>query len=127
MNLLAPNPAKHRRLSLYFWGLMLWCFSPLAVSAPDLTATPMAQQVLQISNSGAAPVSLVCPRKGPSSTRPSAPVAEPTEIPDDDEVAQALQEASAERTAPTALAGPRLQGDPRGWRIARRRAKWCRK
>ena len=118
MSLLAPHPAKDRRLSLYFWGLMLWGFSPLAVSAPDLTAMPMAQQVLQISNSGAAPVSLVCPRKGPPSTRPSAPVAEPTEIPDDDEVAQALQEASAERTAPTALAGPRLQGDPRGWRIA---------
>jgi lysophospholipase L1-like esterase len=45
-------------------------------------------------------------------------VAEPTEIPDDDEVAQALQEASAERTAPTDLPDQRLQGDPRGWRIA---------
>lgn len=118
MSPLANHPAQYRSLSLHFLGLMLWCFSPLVGSTPSMTTSPMAKQLLQISNSGAGSVSLVCPRKGPPSTRPSAPVAEPTEIPDDDEVAQALQEASAERTAPTDLPGQRLQGDPRGWRIA---------
>ena len=105
-------------LSLHFLGLMLWCFSPLVGSTPALTTSPMATQLLQISNSGAAQVSLVCPRKGPPTARPTAPVAEPTEIPDDDEVTQALQETSAERTASATLPGQRLQGDPRGWRIA---------
>ena len=118
MSLLANHPAQYPSLSLHFLGLMLWCFSPLVGSTPSMTTSPMAKQLLQISNSGAGSVSLVCPRKGPPSTRPSAPVAEPTEIPDDEEVAQALQEASAERTAPTDLSGQRLQGDPRGWRIA---------
>lgn len=113
-----PDQRRRLNLSLHFLGLMLWCFSPLVGSTPALTTSPMATQLLQISNSGAAPVSLVCPRKGPPTARPSAPVAEPTEIPDDDEVAQALQEASAERTAPAALPGQRLQGDPRGWRMA---------
>jgi lysophospholipase L1-like esterase len=116
-----PAQRRHLNLSLHLGGLMLWCFSPLVGSTPALTTSPMATQVLQISHSGAAPVSLVCPRKGPPSARPSAPLAEPTEIPDDDEVTQALQEASAERTAQTApstLPGQRLQGDPRGWRIA---------
>jgi lysophospholipase L1-like esterase len=118
MKLLTQHPAMCSKLCLHFLGLMLWCFSPLVGSTPSMTTSPMAKQLLQISNSGAGSVSLVCPRKGPPSTRPSAPVAEPTEIPDDDEVAQALQEASAERTSTTDLSGQRLQGDPRGWRIA---------
>jgi hypothetical protein len=121
MKLLYQHPAKRNSLSLHFLGLMLWLFSPLVESTPALTTPPMATQLLQISNSGTAPVSLVCPRKGPPTARPTAPVTEPTEIPDDDEVTQALQEASAERAAQTASTTPpgqRLQGDPRGWRIA---------
>ena len=121
MNLFAQHATKRSSLSLHFLGLVLWCFSPLVGSTPALTTPPMATQLLQINNSGAAPVSLVCPRKGPPTARPSTPVAEPTEIPDDDDVTQALQEASAERAAQTASTTPpgqRLQGDPRGWRIA---------
>lgn len=118
MKLLTQHPAMCSNLSLHFLGLMLWCFSPLVGSTPALTTSPMATQLLQISNSGAAQVSLVCPRKGPPTARPTAPAPEPTEIPDDDEVTQALQEASAERAAPAPLPGQRLQGDPRGWRIA---------
>lgn len=75
-------------------------------------------QNVQIANTGGGSVALVCPRKGAAPAKTPSTAPEPTEIPDDDEVAQALQDSSAERTAPAALPGQRLQGDPRGWRIA---------
>lgn len=90
----------------------------MAWAAEPVVPMQVKWQTVQIANTGGGSVVLVCPRKGAAPAKTPSTAPEPTEIPDDEEVAQALQEGSAERTAPTALAGPRLQGDPRGWRIA---------
>jgi lysophospholipase L1-like esterase len=109
-------------------GLMAEAMQPAQSAQPLLAAPPVQIQTLQIRNTGTHPVALLCPRKGPTSQRPTppAPPAEPTEIPGDDEVEQARQEAQsqaqgqgqAQRKAQTTLNHPLLPGDPRGWRIA---------
>ena len=84
-------------------GQPLTPFSPIATPAPALTLTAVSVQSLQIGNTGARPVELVCPRKGPTQSRPSHGPAEPTELPDVQDIEQALQEmqlSSVSRMAP---------------------------
>jgi lysophospholipase L1-like esterase len=111
------------RYGLRFFCLALWGWGLVAEPLQAETTQPVPPltiqtQTLQIRNAGASHVALVCPRKGPATTRPTTPPAEPTEIPGDDEVKQAQQEASAYTLASPARHSPLLQGDPRSWRIA---------
>ena len=61
-------------------------FSPLTAQAVSVQSQHMA-------NAGAQPMELVCPRKGPAPGRPTMAPAEPTEIPGDADIEQALKEA----------------------------------
>jgi lysophospholipase L1-like esterase len=78
-------------------------------------------QALHLTHTGTRPLELVCPRKGPAQNRPTTPPAEPTEIPDDDDVKEALQATPsplADRGTSTPRAGV-VQRDRAGpWRIA---------
>ncbi len=69
--------------------------SPAAPHASPQTALQVAAVTLQslhIGNTGVLPVELVCPRKGPTQSRPAPAPAEPTELPDPQEIEQALQD-----------------------------------
>ena len=97
-------------------GQSLTPFSPIATPAPALTLTAVSVQSLQIGNTGARPVELVCPRKGPTQSRPSHGPAEPTELPDVQDIEQALQEmqlSSVSRMAPKPRIGA-LRSDNTG-------------
>ncbi|WP_396430575.1 SGNH/GDSL hydrolase family protein [Limnohabitans sp.] len=102
-----------------FLFLVLWGWSLLAWSAEPFTPLRLEPQPLQIRNAGAPDVALVCPRKGPSSVRPLAPPPEPTQIPDEDEVASALQDAPVAIGLQPTRPAPAWPSNPaRGWRIA---------
>ena len=75
---------------------------PTASSHSAFSAAGVAVQSLHIANNGTHPVELVCPRKGPAQSRPATAPAEPTEIPDAEDVEQVLQDIQA--TAGTRLA-----------------------
>lgn len=133
-----------RRSGAWMWRALVWAMLAHGVwawaqppqsgmSSPSaLLASGVAVQTLHIDPTGSHPVALVCPRKGPAQTKPSGLAAEPTEIPDEDEVEQALQAAlaaqAAARTVPLAAAQaapgsgagwPGISGQrPRPWRIA---------
>lgn len=100
-------------MKMRFWMLMWGCLcvgawaqqthsAPSSPTSPSaILASVVSVQSRHIDHTGARPVELVCPRKGPAQTRPSSPAPEPTEIPDDDEVEQALQEARAQAQGQT--------------------------
>lgn len=87
-----------------------------------ITAAAVSVQTLHIDNQGRRPVELVCPRKGPSPSRPTPAPAAPTELPEAQDVEQALQELpnpSALRTAPSSpIRGPLRQDQTGPFRIA---------
>lgn len=104
-------------MKMRFWMLVWGCLcvgagaqqthsAPTSPSA--ILASVVSVQSRHIDHTGARSVELVCPRKGPAPTRPSSAATEPTEIPDDDEVEQALQEARAQAQAP---ANPHAKGN----------------
>jgi hypothetical protein len=66
---------------------------PVSASHSKLTALAVSVQTLHLDNSGARPSELVCPRKLPVPSPPSRAPAEPTEIPDDEDITHALKEA----------------------------------
>jgi hypothetical protein len=101
-----------------FLFLFLWGWSQLAWSAEALTPLRIEPRAIQIRNAGAPDVALLCPRKGPSSARPSTPPPEPTEIPDEDEVASALEDARVASGLQPARPAAAWPSNPRGWRIA---------
>lgn len=76
-----------------------WAWAQSAQSVPStrsaILASAVSVQSRHIDHAGARPLELVCPRKGQAPTKPSgqSPAPEPTEIPDDNDVEQALQEA----------------------------------
>jgi hypothetical protein len=76
-----------------------WAWAQSAQSAPStrsaILASAVSVQSRHIDHAGARPLDLECPRKGQAPTRPAgqSPAPEPTEIPDDNDVARALQEA----------------------------------
>ncbi|PIT82463.1 hypothetical protein B9Z40_01695 [Limnohabitans sp. 15K] len=65
----------------------------MAPTLAPLTALAVSVQSQHMANSGARPLELVCPRKGPAPGRLAMAPAEPTEIPDDADIEQALKEA----------------------------------
>ena len=101
---------------LALWGL--WGAGAMTAAAQPIPAPQIQAQTLQINNPGASNVALVCPSKGRAPTRPAAPPAEPTEIPDNEEVEQARQNAQVGRTVPPPRSSALRLGHPRGWRIA---------
>jgi lysophospholipase L1-like esterase len=66
----------------------------VAPTLSPLSALVVSVQPQYMANTGARPAELVCPRKGPAPSRPALAPAEPTEIPDEAEIEQALKEAS---------------------------------
>ncbi len=102
------------RFLILVWGCLcpvVWAQPPLS-SPSAILASVVSVQSLHIDNTGARPVELVCPRKGPTQTRPSSPAPEPTEIPDDDDVEQALLEAQAKEDANGRIGGVRGATQP---------------
>ena len=86
-----------------------------------LTASAVLIQSQHMVNMGARPLELVCPRKGAVQGRPSPAPAEPTEIPDDADIEQALQEVqepSAANSASPARTGAWRPDKTRQLRIA---------
>jgi hypothetical protein len=71
----------------------------LSATRSTPTAATLSVQTLHLHNAGARPTELVCTRKGPVPRRPDSAPAEPTEIPDDSDVAQALAEALTDMDA----------------------------
>jgi hypothetical protein len=104
------------------YGWLLWMGVCSAVSAQSpqpvvqaqrasptpttLTASSVFVQFQHMLNTQARPLELVCPRKGSVQGRPSSAPAEPTEIPDDADIEQALKEAR-EPTAANLATPPR--------------------
>lgn len=105
-----------RWVCLALWGL--WGAGAMTAAAQPIPAPQIQTQTLQINNPSASNVALVCPSKGRAPTRPAAPPAEPTEIPDNEEVEQARQDAQVGRTLPPPRTSALRLGNPRGWRIA---------
>lgn len=99
-----------------FLILVLLCFSEMAGAAGPAPVLNVSFAPLQIANAGARDVELVCPRKGPSPVPPPAAKAEPTELPDDDDVNEALQVTTSLPQVPRTP--QTLQARPNGWRIA---------
>jgi hypothetical protein len=113
------------------FGLLIWaCWccaaggQPLPHPQPSaLLHTPLtvAVQTLQIGNKVAPPLELVCPRKGPTQSRPASAPTEPTELPDAEDVEQALQDIQANagaRLAPSPHIGALRQDKTAPLRIA---------
>lgn len=100
-----------------FLFLVLLCFSQTVGATGPVTALKVSTQALQIANTGARNVELVCPRKGPAPVSPPAAKTAPTELPADDDVSEALQNTatSLPQAPPTRQT---LQARPDGWRIA---------
>jgi hypothetical protein len=107
---------KKMTLRLSVWG---WCsWVALAWTTQALTLSAQSLQHLHIHNAGLDPGLLVCARQSPASTRPPTPTAEASDLPADDEVAQALQDMRAERLIQPTRQGQLLPGHTRGWRLA---------
>jgi hypothetical protein len=100
-----------------FLVFVLFCCGQTAWSAGPVAALKLSSQTLQIANTGARNVELVCPRKGPAPLRPPAAPTEPTELPDDDDVSEALQSA-ATNLPPAPQTRHTLPARASGWRIA---------
>ena len=96
---------------------VLFCCAQTAWAAGPVAAFKVSVQTLQIANTGARNVELVCPRKGPAPLKPPAAPTEPTELPDDDDVSEALQSA-ATHLPPAPQTRQTLQARANGWRIA---------
>ena len=101
-----------------FLFLFLWGWSQLAWSAEALTPTRIEPRAIQIRNTGTPDVALLCPRKGPTSVRPLASPPMPTEIPDEDEVASAVEDARVAGGSQPARPAAAWPSNPHGWRIA---------
>jgi lysophospholipase L1-like esterase len=116
------------------YGVLIWAclcsavggqsLPPPQPTAPLHSALPppgVSVQSLHIANNGNHPLELVCPRKGPTQTRPANAPAEPTEIPDAQDVEQALQEiqaTSGARQAPSPHIGALRQDKTAPFRMA---------
>lgn len=119
------GPSVHRQISarafqsqdMRFLFLVLCCLSQMAGAAGPTPVLNVSSPPLQIANAGAQDVALVCPRKSPARVSPPPAKAEPTELPDDDDVNEALQITAT--SLPQAPHTPHtLQARPNGWRIA---------
>ena len=121
---LTPSRRWHRNAGAFqisdmrIFFLVLFCWGPMAWAADPVGALRVFTQSVSIANSGAHSTELVCPRKGPAPLKPAAPPAEATEIPDDDEVQDALQGSAAPASAPTPRPPATRLTNARGWRIA---------
>lgn len=110
------------RLGILLWGCVCSVVGaqplvPVQPTPTRFTVAAVSEQSLHMGNTGAHNVELVCPRQGPTQTRPARPSPEPTEIPTDADVEQALMEARTHAQDPVRAQAPSpTSPGSAGWR-----------